>query len=130
MPRAINVTNGYTRAQVRKAIADRRAAMGGPSWQKFGREVGISGVLLNAIARGKKPPPDKVLRAFGFSVPHVVEVPDGYGVGEACKTCGQVHTTKQCPTRRKVRVRRLHELSDKEIRAAFENRQTMEVINQ
>lgn len=80
--------------------------------------------MLNAVARGKRPPSDPVLRAFGFPVPRLVEVPDGYGVGEVCKSCGKVHTTKRClnATKRLVRVRRLHELSDSEIHAAFENR--------
>lgn len=80
--------------------------------------------MLNAVARGKRPPSDAVLRAFGFAVPRVVEVPEGYGVGQACKSCGQVHTTKRCTktAKRPARVRRLHELSDSEIRAAFEQR--------
>lgn len=125
MPRAINVTDGNSHDQVRKAIADRRAAMGSLSWRKFGAAVGVNGGLLNAIARDKKSPPDSVLRAFGFSVPRMVEVPDGYGVGQCCATCGAVHTTKRCPTKRKPRVRMLRELSDDEIRAAFKNRVAM-----
>ncbi len=80
--------------------------------------------MLNAVARGKRPPSDAVLRAFGFAVPRVVELQEGEGVGRACKTCGDVHTTKRCTktAKRPARVRRLHELSDSEIRAAFENR--------
>lgn len=78
--------------------------------------------MLNAVARGKRPPSDAVLRAFGFPVPRLVELQEGEGVGQACKSCGEVHTTKRCPTTRPVRVRRLHELSDIEIRAAFESR--------
>jgi len=130
MPRAINVTNGNNRAQVRKAILHRRAELGGLSWRKFGAAIGINGGLLNAVARGKKPPSDRVLRAFGFPVPRVVEVSEGYGVGRTCATCGDVHTTQRCPTKRKPRVRLWRDMSTREIRAAFENRKPMEASNQ
>ena len=122
MPRAINVSNAYSRAQVRSAINAAYRAAQPCSWRKFGEQKGVSGSMLNAVARGKRPPSDAVLRAFGFPVPRVVELRDGEGVGQCCKSCGEVHTTKRCPTTRPVRVRRLHELSDIEIRAAFESR--------
>ena len=125
--RTTNVSTAYSRSQVRAAINAAYRALQPCSWRKFGEQKGISGSMLNAVARGKRPPSDAVLRAFGFPVPRVVEVPEGYGVGQACKSCGQVHTTKRCPTTRQVRVRRLHELSDGEIRAAFENRKAVKV---
>lgn len=123
--RVAHVTSGYSPAQVRKAILTRRAELGGLSWQKFGREIGVSGAMLNAVARGKKKPSAKVLRAFGFPVPRVVAVPDGYGVGECCAKCGEVHTTKRCTTatKPKPQVRLWREMSVSELRAAFENRE-------
>ena len=122
MPRAINVSNAYSRSAVRIAINAAYRDMMRPNWKKLGEQRGVSGSMLNAVARGKRPPSDAVLRAFGFPVPRTVELHDGEGVGQLCKSCGQLHTAKRCPTTRQVRVRQLHELSDSEIRAAFENR--------
>ena len=66
----------------------------------------ISHGYLNKVARGVKPASDRLLRALGF-VPkvRVVEVPDGYGVGQACAACGQVHTTKRCTINTEPRKR-------------------------
>ena len=139
MSRAINVTDSHTTAEVRKRLRDlhdstaRRGRNGRfvRSWRSVAGMLGFPeshAAMLARIVRSKvqtQKPPDSVLRALGLPVSRMVEVPDGYGVGEACATCGKVHTTKQCPARRKVRVRRLHELSDEEIHAAFDGREVM-----
>lgn len=60
--------------------------------------------MLARIAKGTQRPPASVLLALGIEPPlQLVEVPAGYGVGRACAVCGQVHTTSNCPTKRKPR---------------------------
>jgi hypothetical protein len=91
---------------VREALIARRAAH--RSWRALAAEIGMpaSGALLARVVAGKQKAPASIYVALGLTPPvRVLEVPAGYGVGRACATCGQVHTTATCPTKRKPRRR-------------------------
>lgn len=108
MPRATSVSNANNRAAVRAALSGLRKAAG--SWRGVSDAIAESaGVVinpgyLNAIANKRRPPSEQVLRALGLDVPVLVEVPAGFGVAELCPSCGNPHTHKRCPEKRKARA--------------------------
>jgi len=124
--RAINVTDSHISLIVKERLSALRPSEGRKSWRTIAREFAMpeaSAAMLARIARGTQKPPDSVLAALGLPITHTLMiVPDGYGVGQCCTTCGEVHTTQRCPTKRRARVRTLQDMTGAEIRSAFENR--------
>ena len=97
-------TGSPTASELRAALLARKT--GRKAWRAVACEIGMprSGAMLSRVAAGKQKPSPALYAALGFEPPvRVVEVPAGYGVGKACNTCGQVHTTKTCPTARPAR---------------------------
>ena len=79
------------RRQLRKAYREAHRTGG---WRVVGKQFGIPARTAWRIARTDYEPRNARIRhQLGLSV--MVEVP-------ACPECGQVHTTKRCPTKRAI----------------------------
>lgn len=81
----------------RKAVALLRAKYKTEkSWSAVGKILKLNKGLVNAVARGVKKAPPKVLRALGLPVTTNV-------LAQVCPECGEAHIrTARCPKKKKL----------------------------
>jgi hypothetical protein len=105
-PRHARLTNDAACNTASDVIQALQARTSSKTLRRLAFELGQNVGTLSAVMRRKRKPSPALYIALGLTPPaRLVEVPAGYGVGPACKTCGEVHTTTMCPTKRKPRKR-------------------------
>lgn len=103
--RLSDVAGGNTHDTAVQALRELRR---GQTLRQLKILTGVNVGTLSAVLRGKRNPPTALYIALGLTpTARVVEVPAGFGVGRACASCGQVHTTKTCTAKRKPKPRQV-----------------------